>query len=102
MLAAESIGNSLCNGIQESVNFNLNSIGNNLNGFGNGGGSFDFGNGGNNFNMDTNGFNFNLEQNNQFQTNCDNISNAHNAGLWTVAKMIAWTFPGDNFNEFQS
>ena len=90
MLAVESIGNSLCNGVlQESVNLNLNSIGNNLNGFGNGGGSFDFdfGNEGNNFNLDT---------------NCDNISNAHNAGLWTVAKVIAWTFPGDNFNEFQS
>ena len=85
----ESIGNSLCNGVlQESVNLNLNSIGNNLNEFGNSGGSFDFdfGNGGNNFNLDT---------------NCDNISNAHNAGLWTVAKVIAWTFPGDNFNEFQ-
>ena len=105
MLAVESIGSSLCNGVQESVNFNFNSnnIGNSLNGFGNGGGSLNFGvNGGNNNNLDTfnaqsNGFNFNIDGNSQFETNCDNVSNAHNAGLWTLAKIIAWTFPGEHF-----
>merc|ERR1711994_1023529 len=62
LLAVESIGSSLCNGVQESVNFNFNSnnIGNSLNGFGNGGGSLNFGvNGGNNNNLDT----FNAQSN---------------------------------------